>query len=105
MDFWEKLNETLLPEKEDSYSHLNMEDMTDADYAQAKRVSRETEIKNLGEYHDLYVQSNTLLLANVFETFTNMCLDIYELDPAKFLSAPGVAWQAALTLKRLGVSI
>ena len=85
-----------LPEKEDFYSHLNMEDITDADYAHAKRVCKDFEIKNLGEYHDLYVQSNTLLLADVFENFRNMCLEIYELDPAKFLSAPGLAWQAAL---------
>ena len=72
-----------------------MED-TDADYAQAKRFCKNFEIKNLGEYHDLYVQSDTLMLADVFENFRNMCLKIYELDPAKFLSAPGLAWQADL---------
>ena len=54
------------------------------------------EAKNLGEYHDLYVHSDTLLLADVFENFRNMCLKVYELDPAKFLSATGLAWQAAL---------
>ena len=54
-DDWEKFNETLLPEKEDFYSHLNMEDITDADYAHAERVCKDFEIKNLGEYHDLYV--------------------------------------------------
>ena len=73
-----------------------MEDITDADYAHAKRVCKDFEIKNLGEYHDLYVQSDTLLLADVFENFRNMCLKIYELDPEKFLSAPGLACQAAL---------
>ena len=73
-----------------------MEDIADADYAHAKRVCKDFEIKNLGEYHDLYVQSDTLLLADVFENFRNMCLEIYELDPAKFLPAPGLAWQAAL---------
>ena len=72
MDDWEKLNETLLPEKEDFYSHLIMEDITDADYAHSKRVCKDFEIKNLGEYHDLYVQSDTLLLADVFENFRNM---------------------------------
>ena len=54
-----------------------MRDITDADYAHVKRVCKEFEIKNLGEYHDLYVQSNTLLLADVFENFQNMCLKIY----------------------------
>ena len=66
-----------------------MEDITDADYAHAKKISKDFE--NLGEYHDLCVQSNTLLLADVFENFRNVCLKIYRLDPAKFLSAPGLA--------------
>ena len=61
-----------------------------------KRVCKDFEIKNLGEYHDLYVQSDPSVLADVLENFRNMCLEIYELDPAKFLSAPGLAWQAAL---------
>ena len=49
-------------------------------------------MKNVGEYHDLYVQSNTLLLADVFEKFREACIEIYQLDPAHFLSAPGLAW-------------
>ena len=73
-----------------------MQDITDSDYAHAKRVCKDFEIKNLGEYHDLYVQSNTLLLADVFENFRYMCLKKYEIDPAKFLSALGLAWQAVL---------
>ena len=52
--------------------------------------------KNLGDYHDFYVQSNTLFLADVFENFRNKCIEIYELDPAHFLSAPELAWQACL---------
>ena len=67
-----------------------MEDITDADYAFAKRVCKDLEIKKLGSYHDLYVQSNILLLADVFENFQDMCLKIYELNPAKFLSASGL---------------
>ena len=67
MDDWEKFNETLLHEKENFYSHLNMEDITDADYTPANRVCKDFEIESLGEYHDCYVQSNTLLLADVFE--------------------------------------
>ena len=71
-----------------------MEDIADADYAHAKRVGENFEIKDLGEYHDLYVQSNILLLADVFENFRNVCLEIQKLNPAKFLPAPGLAWQA-----------
>ena len=60
-------------------------------------------IKNLGEYHDLYVQSDTLLLADVLENFRNKCTEIYELDPAHFLSAPGLAWKVCL--KKTGVKL
>ena len=72
-----------------------MEETTDADYAHAKRVCKDFEIKNLGEYHDFYVQSNAFLLTGVFENL-KYCLEIYELEPAKFFSAPGLGWQAAL---------
>ena len=75
---------------EDSYSHLDMADITDADYAHAKRICRDFVIKNLGEYHNLYVKSDTLLLVDVFENFRNMCLEIYKLDSAKFPSASGL---------------
>ena len=79
-----------------------MEDITDVDYRHAKRVFNKVALrsfnnKNLGDYHDFYVQSDTLLLADVFENFRNMCIKIYELDPAYLLSAPGLAWQACLT--------
>ena len=72
-----------------------MEGITDADYMHVKRICKNFEMKNLGEYHDLYIQSDTLLLPDVFENFRNICLKIYKLYPAKFLSAPGLAWQAA----------
>ena len=85
MDDWEKFSKISLSEKEDFYSNLNMEDITDADYVHAEGVCKDFEMKNLAEYHDLYVQSDTSLLTDVFENFRNMCLEIYELDPAKFL--------------------
>ena len=62
-----------------------------------KKVWEAFKIKNLGEYHNLYVQCDTLLLADVFENFRDKCIERYELDPAHFLSAPGLAWQACLT--------
>ena len=88
MDDWRKFNETLLPEKEYFHSHLIMEDVTNADYTDRKRVCKHLKIKNLGEFHDLYVQYDILLLADVFEYFPDMCLEIYELDLAHFLTAP-----------------
>ena len=85
MDSWERFNETSLPPKESFYSELNLEDISDKDYLHVQKVWDVFEIKNLGEYHDLFIQSDTLLLANVFEKFRNTCIEIYELDPAHFL--------------------
>ena len=103
MDSWERFDETSLPNKKAFYSELNLEDITDKDYEHAQKVWKVFGIKNLGEYHDLYVQSDTLLLADVFENFRNKCLEIYELDPIYFVSAPGLAWQACL--KKTGVKL
>ena len=96
MDSWERLNEKLLPSKEDFYSNLNMEDISDIDYRHANNVFKVFKLENLGDYNDLYVQSDTLLLADVFNNFRDMCVKEYELDPAHFLSLPGLAWQACL---------
>ena len=84
MDDRGEIGETLLPEKEDFYSHLNMEDITNTDYAHSKRVCKDFKIRNLEDYYGLHVQTNTLLLANVFQNFRNMCLQIFDLDPAHF---------------------
>ena len=84
MDSRERLDETSLPDKEAFYSSLNMEDITDVDHRHSKRVFKKINNKNLGNYHDLYVQSDTLLLADVLENFRNKCTEIYELDPANF---------------------
>ena len=96
MDSWERFDETSLPYKEAFYSELNLADITDKDYDNARKVWKVLRIKNLREYHDLYVQSDTNLLEDVFENFRDKCIEIYELDPAHFLSAPGLAWQACL---------
>ena len=96
MDSWERFNETSLPDKKAFYSELNLEDITDKDYAHAQKVFKELKQKNLGDYYGLFVQSDTLLLAYVFGNFRNKCIEIYELDPAHFLSPPGLAWQACL---------
>ena len=74
MDNWKKFNETLLPNKETFYSSLNMENITDVNYRHAKRIFKKFNNKNIGDYCDLYIESDTLLLADVFENFRNMCL-------------------------------
>ena len=80
-----------------------MEGITIEDLKHVKKVCDTFKIKNLGEYHDLYVQSDTALLADVFENFRDKCIEIYKLDPAHFLSAPGLAWKACL--KKTGVEL
>ena len=119
MDNWEKFDETTTPPKEAFYSELNLEGISDADYAHAQKVWKVFGIKNHDEYHDLYTQSDTLLLEDVFENFRDKCNEIYKLDPAYFVSrdkcneiykrdpiyfvsTPGLAWQACL--KKTGVT-
>ena len=96
MDDWDRFNEEILPHKSDFYSSLNMEEILEIDYRHAEKVFNKFNIKNLGEHRDLYVQSDTLLLADVFESFRNLCIKTYKLDPAYFYSLPGLAWEACL---------
>ena len=99
MDGWDKFNETSIPNKESFYSNLTMKNITETDYIHANNVFKTFKLNNLGDYHDLYVQSDTLLLADVFENFRKACIKTYELDPAHFISLPGLAWQACLKKK------
>ena len=93
MDNWEKFDETTLPPKEAFYSKLYFKGISNEDYAHAQKVWEVFGIRNRGEYHDLYAKSDTLLIADVFKNFRNMCLEKYELDSTYFVSAPGLAWQ------------
>ena len=103
MDSWKRFKEESLPNEEYFYSELNNEHITKEDHSHAQKVWKVFKIKNLVEYHDLYVQSGALLLADVFENFRDKCIEKYELDPAHFLSAPGLGWQACL--KKTGVEL
>ena len=96
MESWERLNETPLPSKKEFYSNLNMEDIDEIDYRHGNNVFKSFKLEKLGDYHDLYVKSDTLLLADVFENFRDTCIKEYELDPAHFVSLPGLTWQACL---------
>ena len=91
MDSWERFDETSLPDKKAFYSELYLENITNEDYIHSQKIFEELQLKNLGDYHNLHVQRDTLLLADIFENFRNKCIEIYELDPAHFLSAPGLA--------------
>ena len=80
------------------YSNLNDSNISNKDIEHVKIVCDTLKIDNLGQYDDLYVQSDTALLADVFERFRDKCLDIDELDPAYFVSAPGLSWQSGLKM-------
>ena len=92
----EKLSETQLPLKDQFYSKLNDEDITDEDYQHALKVWNIFKCQTIKDYHDLYLKSDVLLLADVFENFRKTCLKHYNLDPAHYYTSPGLAWDACL---------
>ena len=92
MDCWKRFNETELSSKDEFYSTLNLEDISADDYAHAINVWNTFNINNLGEYHDLYVTLDTALLADIFENFRDKHIETDKLDPAYFLTTPGLSW-------------
>ena len=104
MDSWNRFNETRLKSKDIyKYSNLYMCEVGDSEYKHAHNVWREFRIRNMGEYHDLYLKTDTILLDNVFESFRSVCIENYGLDPAHFYTAPGLAWKARL--KKTGIRL
>ena len=98
MDSFKKFEDTVLPTKDQFYSLLNDEHISDEDYQHAKNVWKMFSMKNMGEYHDLYLQSDILLLADVFENFRKTCLEYYKLDPCHYFTSPGLSWDAMLKM-------
>ena len=105
MDSRKIFYETSILDKEVFFSKLNNEGITDEDHAHYKKVFKEFGLKDHGEYHDLYVQSDTLLLADVFKNFKDKCIEIYKLDPAHYVSAPALAWQACLKKTKIKLEL
>ena len=103
MDSWKRFNETELPSKDKLHSELSLENISADDYAHAINVWNTFIINNLGEYHDLYVKLDTALLADVFENFRNKSIEMAKLDPAYFLTTPGLSWWACF--KKAGVEL
>ena len=100
MNSIEKLKETKLPSKEAFYSKLNDKEISVKDYEHAQNVWKAFNCQTLQDYHDIYLKSDVLLLADVFENFRKKCLINYKLDPCHYFTAPGLAWDACLKLTK-----
>ena len=103
MDSFERFEETSLPPREEYYNDLGKSHITDDEYEFAKKVWNTFQLKNMGELHDLYMETDVVLLADIFENFRDFSLSNYRLDPAHFTTAPGLSWTAAL--KYTGVNL
>ena len=105
MDDVKRCDETQLPPKESFYSTLTEECIKDDEYEHAQNVWQKFEVENLKQYHALYLMTDTLLLADVFEQFRDMCLKNYELDPVHSYTAPGLTWKAALKMTKVKLNL
>ena len=105
MDTEEKFNDTKLPPREAFYSKLSGRGISEKDYKHAWNVWNTFKMKTFKDYHELYNETDVLLLADVFENFRNLCLKIYGLDPAYYFTAPGLAWDACLKMTNINLEL
>ena len=105
MDHFDKFNEKHLPPREEFYSILNDKHITNEDYKHAQNVWNTFNLESMGEYHDLYLKSDVLLLADVFEMFRKTCLKFYDLDPCHYFTSPGLAWDAMLKMTNVKLEL
>ena len=104
-DPFERFQEAQLPPKGAFCSSLTEEDISDIDYTHAQRVFNHFDLTDLGDYHNFYLLTDVLLLADVFENFRDVCLQHYGLDPAHNYTSPGLSWQAALKMTGLELDL
>ena len=105
MDSFEKFNEKALPTKDQFHSILNDQHITDDEYNHAKEVWNIFMIRTLGDYHDLYLVSDVLLLTDVFENFRKTCMQYYKLDPCHYFTSPGLSWDAMLKMTNIKLEL
>ena len=105
MDSFEKFDQTELPTKDQFYSVLNDQHITNDEYDHARKVWKAFKIKTMGEYHDLYLGSDVLLLTDVFESFRKSYLQYYKLDPCHYFTSPGLNWDAVLKMTNIKLEL
>ena len=105
MDSFEKFDQMELPTKDQFYSVLNDQHITDDEYDHAKKVWKTFKIKTMGEYHDLCLGSDVLLLTDVFENFRKTCMQYYKLDPCHYFTSPGLSWDAMLKMTNIKLEL
>ena len=105
MDSFQKFNDTQLPIKKDFFSILYNQHITHEQYDHAQTVWNTFNLKTMGDYHDLYLKSDTLLLADIFENFRKTCLQYYKLDPCHYFSSPGLSWDAMLKMTKIKLEL
>ena len=105
MDSFDRFNETKLPVQQDFYSILNNEHIPDEQCKHAQNVWDTFNLKTMGDYHDLYLKSDILLLADVFENFRKTCLQYYKLDPCHYFTSPGLSWDAMLKMTNIKLEL
>ena len=105
MDSFDRFNETELPKRKDFYSLLNDTDISEEEYQHAREVWNSFKIRNLGQYHDLYLKTHVLLLADVFANFRKTCLNHYKLDPSHYMTSPGLSWDAMLKMTEIKLDL
>ena len=105
MDSFQKFEETELPTQEQFYSLLNKESISDEDYQHAQNVWKTFNMKSMGDYHDVYLKADVLLLADVFENFRKTCLQYYGLDPCHYFTSPGLSWDAMLKMTNIRLDL
>ena len=105
MDCFEEFNQTELPTKDEFFSILNDQHITNRKYDHARKSWETLNLKNMGEYHDLYLKSDVLLLADVFESFRKTCLQHYKLDPCHYFKSPGLSWSVMLKMTNIKLEL
>ena len=105
MDGMDKMEYTYLPEKEAFYSSLTLAGISDVDYNHAQNVWKTFNLQTMGDYHDLYLKTDVLLLADCFENFRKTCIQNYGLDPTHYYTTPGLSWHSALKMTKVQLEL